>query len=407
MVDTPATQQQMSPEQANQFCRDLIIAKSQMCTLQLPSQVLTAAQIAAGQTQMSFTGQNVGLVKGFWCQIAFEVTNTGGSVGNLTGRGAFNVVQRFQYYDLLYNNRIDTSGFYISLLDSAKIGWGFGGTYAANLPNGIGGNNFPVNQGATTIIATTGDNLCNVFYYIPLAYSATDTTGAVFAQTTGGTQSLVITINPTPGYTTNDSLYAIYGGTGTVVTYKTGTSVTANVWQDYWGQLPNVRDDKTGELTYLVPTLDIGTSYDLKQTVQAGPTVGTQFPLQVPNYRKMLSIIAIFDNFNSGAPNGEAAFGTGTDISNWLLQAANYTPIRSWTPGLLNVQNRNTLLGDMPKGSYLFDFRSMPLDAAVYGNIQITMTPAVVNSAVAYVYYGFEALADSAVVTQAGSYPAR
>lgn len=407
---TPAAQMQMTPDQANNYARNLILTRSQLCQLELPAQTLTAAQVAAGQSQMSFTPQNVGLVKGFWIQVTYALTNGGAGVATRTGRGAYNVLQNIKYYDLLYNNRVDISGFYLSWLNSQKIGWGFSGSYAPNLPNGIGGLNYPVNTGPATI-AAAGAATITVFYYLPLAYSVTDTTGAVFAQTTGGVQNITLTINPNPGAILTDTLYAAYSGATAAVTYTGGSSINVRVWQDYWGQLPNVRDPNTNQLSYIVPTIDIGTSYVLNQTIQAQPTVGVPFPLQIANYRKMLSITAAFNNINSGAPNGEAAFGTapngGADITNWLLQAANYTPIRSWSPALLAAQNRNTLLGDMPIGSYLFDFRAQPLDSQVYGNLQISMTAATVNSATAYVYYGFEALADSAIVTQAGSLPSR
>lgn len=389
----------------NKQFRDQLLQRSYLSTIQLSNiPAVPVSQLANGDYTVNVTPQNVGLVKGFWILVSYELTNTGASDATLTGRGAFNVLRRIQYYDLLNNWRVNTSGFHLALLNSAKIGWGFSGDYNPNLPNGIGQINYTVNNRTATLANTTGDNTLQVLYYVPLAYSAQDTTGAVFAQTTGGTQSLQLTINSTPGFTTGDSIYGIYGGANTAVTYKTGTSITIQVFQDYWGNIPYTVD-KNGQYNYMVPAIDIGTSYLITDTTQSSPTVNQQFQFQIQNYRKFLSVIAFYDNFNSGSPNGEAAFAAGTDISSWMLQAANYTPIRTWSPTLLAGQNRNTLMGDMPKGGYLFDFRTQPLDSLYYGSLQITMTPSAVNSAGAYVYYGVETFADSAIVTQSGSLP--
>lgn len=387
----------VDPVQANLAARNLILARSQPMCQPLAPNVLTAAQIIGGANIVNVLPRNVGLLKGFYVEVTGTLNNGGASTATRTGRGAYAAVQQFVYTDLQTNQRINTPGWHMGFLNTAKLGYGFGGAYASNLPAGYGAN-WTVESLSSTIL-TMADAPLRVIYYVPIAYSADDLTGAVYTGVTGATQQLQITLNATPGFTTGDSLNAIAGGATTSVVWKTGTSVTVQCYQEWWDQLPATPQG------VILPLNDIGTSYMINNTNVTGIVANQDFPIQYANFRKFLSTFALFDNFNSGAPNGEAAFGVGADVNQWKIATANYTYLYQAAPEIVALQSRNYIMSDWPAGTYYFDHRRKPIDTVQYGNMQLLLNASTVNSAGAYLAMGYEAFADTNIVTQAGSLP--
>lgn len=388
--------QQVDPVQANLAARQLILSRAQPMRQILASQTLTAAQILAGQNVMNFTPRNVGLLKGFIVEVTGSLTNDAAATAaaTRTGRGVYNAVTNFIYTDLQTNQRINTSGWHIGLLNTAKLGYGYGGAYAPNLPASFG-NNWNVNTLAASI-ADGGTEAYRVCYYLPLAYSSDDLTGAIYTGVTGATQNLQITLNPSPGFTTGDSLLKMAGGANTVVSYTPASNVTVTVYQEWWDQLPATPQG------VILPLLDIGTSYMINTTNVSGIVANQDFPVQYANFRKFLSTFALFNNFNGS--NGEAAFGVGADVNQWKISTANYTNLEQQAPEINALDQRRYIMSDFPPGSYYWDHRRKPIDTVQYGNMQLLLNAITVN-ANAYLALGYEAFADTNIVTQAGSLP--
>lgn len=386
--------QQVDPVAVNLATRRYLLSTAQPMLQPLATATKSAAQIAAGDNVISLVPRNVGLLRGFWVRVTGSLTEGATQTANRTGRGVYNALRNIQYWDLQNNQRVNTSGFHCAFVNTAKLGWVFGGAYAPNVPAGYG-NNWVVNDLPATLNNATAT--FSVFYYIPIAYSHDDTTGAIFTGMTGGTQRLVLTVNPTPGYTTGDSLYAMMGGGTSAIAYTGGSDVIVEVWQDYWDQL---RRDPNGNP--ILPQIDLGTSYLLTDTALSGLVLNQEYPIEFANYRKFLSTFVVYDNFSGS--NGEAAFGNG-NLSRLKLTTANYTNIDDVTPQLQALRSRVQIGTDWPLGVYYHDWRRKPIDTINYGSQQLTYTPSGTLNAQAYLYVGWEAFADTAIVTQAGSLP--
>lgn len=380
--------------QQNLAARALILSRAQPMLQPLAPVVVAAANIPAGGNVVSILGRNVGLLKGFWVEITGTLTNGGGSQASRTGRGAYNALSQIVYTDLQNNQRVNTTGWHLGMLNTAKLGYGLGAAYAPNLPAGFGAN-WTVQSLASTI-ASMGDAALRVIYYVPVAYSADDLTGAIYTGVTGATHNLTLTLNAAPGFTTGDALNAIAGGASTAVTWKTGTNVTVQVYQEYWDQLPAT------QAGVVLPLMDIGTSYMINNTSMSQITANQDFPIQYANFRKFLSTFAVFNNYNGS--NGESAFGVGADVNQWKIATANYTYLYQAAPEINALQSRIQIMSDWPNGIYYFDHRRKPIDTVQYGNMQLLLNASTVNSN-AYLALGYEAFADTNIVTQAGSLP--
>lgn len=392
-----AAAQKVDPVALNLATRRYVLQTAQPMLQPLASATRTPAEVAAGNNVISFVPRNVGLLRGFWVNVRGTLENeaTATQTANRTGRGVYNAVRRFTYWDLQNNQRVNTSGQHIGFLNTAKLGWGFGAAYAPNLPAGFG-NNWAVNDLPATL-ADEATTPFSVWFYIPIAYSQDDLTGAIFTGVTGGTQRLTVEINANPGYVAGDALFAMMGGAGTNIRYLPASTIYCDVYQDYWDQL---RRDPRGNP--VLPQIDLGTSYLITDTALQGLVANQEFPIEFANYRKFLSTFVTFDNFNGS--NGEAAFGVGADLQTIKLTTANYTNIEQVSPNLQALRSRVLIGSDWPRGVYYHDFRRKPIDTINYGSQQLTYTPISV-AANAYLYVCWEAFADTAIVTQAGSLP--
>jgi hypothetical protein len=352
-------------------------------------QIYAQGVIPANGNILNIAIRNVGLVKGFLVRIEGTIRNTDGAkTATRSELGASNLISQFTFTDLSNTVRINTTGWHIHLINSAKQALVFGGAYAPNIPVGYG-NNWNV-QTAAASIGPGVDAAVSFFYYIPLAYSKDDLRGAMFASVINSTSSLQVTINPTPMVDAGaDATLAVYGGS--VGGWKAATNVTVTVWQNYLDQLPR---DQNGQ--YILPPLDLNTIYELKNTALPSPVAAQDYGIPYANYRTFLSTVVIYDN--GGTLN------TGSDINYWALRAANTTEIFKYPPEVAALFARTTFYSDPPKGVYYFDFRSRPINTQQFGNMELTVNAKTVNANAALLV-GFENFASVSQVSQASSLP--
>jgi len=333
--------------------------------------------------------KNVGLIKGFLVQITGTIRNTDAAkTATLTELGAANFLQQIIVSDFSNTTRIQTAGWHVHLINSAKQALVFGGAYSPNIPVKYG-NNWTVQSAAATIAPTT-DAAVSFFYYIPCAYSKDDLRGAIFASIVNSTASLTLTLNTAIMTDAGaDATLAAYGGS--VGGWKASTNVTITVYQNYLDQLPR---DANGQ--YVLPPMDMNTIYELKNTAYGTPVVGQDFGIQFANYRTFLSCIAIYNN--AGVLN------VGSDINSFALQAANTTQIFKYTPAVAALLARSTFYADPPKGVYYFDFRARPINTQQFGNMQLSINPSAVTTG-ASILVGFEDFSSVSQVQNASSLP--
>jgi hypothetical protein len=392
-------EQQLSPAQVNAQVRNLInslaVPREQQCFSQGFAAVGTA-NLSQSQPVISVSPRMVGLVRGFVVKVQYTITNGSAVQIDLTDFGPANALSQIQMQDLQNNTRIQTSGWHLAFLNTAKRRRPFG----SSLVRGTGFDS-PINFGANTAgqisapatIAAGATATVTMWYYVPLSYSEKDLRGAFYLNVVNATAQLNLTVNPAPVVDNGaDSTLAMYvgdiaGSTALAVI----SAATITVYQDYLDQLP------VGQNGVLLPPLDIATIYDLKNTVVTALVANQDFPVQYANFRDFLSTFMVYVNTAVGGIRSD-----GSDINFFALQAANFTNQWKRNPDRVGLVTRGILHVDPPPGVYYFDSREKPISTLQYGNMELVINP-ITAGAGAYGLMGFESFSFLNNVVNAGS----
>ena len=360
----------------------------------------TISNPTSGNNVVQVPFRNVGLIKGFIVKVNATFSAVGGSdpAGVATNWNVANLLSNVVMFDLDNYQRINTSGWHLNMVGTAKEGFVHGAAIlktAFDVPIKYG-NNF----NAITLVAPTIDGgaagSAQMYYWIPCAYSATDLRGSIFAGVVNATAYLQLTINPTPWIvSTADPTLAVFTSAA-AATPTTISSATIQVYQVYLDQLPRYQSGPQAGAPIL-PPIDIATQYRLNNTSLTGVTVGQDFPVPFSNFQQFLSLGLIYDQ--AGTLNA------GTDINYFALAAANtYLPFKI-DPITQAWISRHKIMTDFPLGSYMFDFRGQPISTNQTGNMQLLLN-AISAAAGSNVLAGFESFALVNTVLGAASLPA-
>jgi len=387
---------QPSPQQIqanNLAIRALLLEQSQ----DMEQSVFSGTFVPAQQSVINVTPRNVGVLKGFLVEVVATFQNTGTGAATLTPFGAANIISNFTFTDLDSYQRINTPGWHLNLLNSAKEGAPFGSAFLGTSndnPFGFGNN---TNLFAATgtlapgnVAPTTGS--IKMLYWVPLAYSGKDLRGAIYLGVVNATANLQLTLNPQPGVTAGDNTLAVYSGANTSVTM---TGITVNVYQRYLDQLPKYQQGPAAG-TAILPPLDMITQYRLGSTSLTGISAGQDFNIPFSNFQEFTSLAVIYDQNGTRNP--------GTDINYFALTAANTLQFFKYSPDVQALKHRLRFKADLPAGMYLFDFRNDPISTNQSGNIQLTLNP-ITAAAGANVLAGFESFALTQTVLSAQALP--
>lgn len=384
-----AAQMAAKMQAANMQARQLVVQNAYPMIQQIYSSTIQPANGAV----INVPPQNVGLIKGFLVEVSALVTNpnAGSSTLTLTAQGASNLVQNVLFTDLQNYQRINTSGWHLSMLNSAKQGRPFLSSTASDSPIGYGSNYAVVKAPATINANTTGT--IKMFYWVPLSYSDTDLTGAIYANVVNATMNLQLTFATAAQAVvanTADPTLAVYQGAGAVAGV-TLTNVQTTIYQMYYDQLP------MGQNGPILPVIDLSTMYEIKNTAFSAIVQGQDFNMAYSNFRHFLSTCLIFDNQTGGAyPTA------GSDVNYFSFRTANYTDARKADPFVWAGLARRKFLTDVPVGSYYFDHRDKPIYTTQVGNMNLVMNASTVN-ANAQTLVGWEMLANVNNLVNAGA----
>lgn len=379
----------------NQQARNFLIARCVDAWQNIFSQAYTGTDLQ-GQV-VNVTCRNVGLVKRFVIRVRGTVTNPSGPTQTLTTLAAANFFSQVVLTDLNNNVRIQTSGWHLTMVASAKarLAYGSATTSAAQVqPFGYGVNyntqtgfGQGVQVASSSISSNTTSNF-DLFFEVPVAYGDFDLRGAIFANVTSGTFNLQLTFNPAALVATGvDATLAMYQSSTS--TKATLTAVTLDVYQNYLDQIP------VGQNGFpILPMGDLSVAYLMQNTALSGLVQNQDFPVAYANYRDFLSTSLVYDN------NG--VLNPGTDISYFALQSANFTNIFKIDPFLNQLMTRLRINQDTPTGSYYFDHRLKPISSNQYGNMNLNVNPSSVTAG-ASLLVGWEMFAYINQITQAGS----
>lgn len=403
MAPRPAPAQQANPIAQNAAARSLILRGGMVGNAYQPPAIdmwqPLSPQLPASPgpgSVITFYIRNVGLVKRLVVYFKATVTAGASSTQYLTGQashegfGLANFVSNVTFSDLGNNQRINTTGWHLTAVASAKRRKVFGSAVTTDTPLGYGNNNNRVMYAPSTITATNSSEI-DFFLEIPFVKNDTDLRGALYADVTQATAQVQITLNPNMFVSsTADPSLAVYQSGGSDLASLSGLSM--QVYQNYLDQLPRVGG------VPILPQLDIGTAYLLNNTVSGLPVANQQNGAAFVNARTYESVTFFYDN------NGTLNIN-GTDLTWVYLTSANFTNVLQLDPKMLGLMDRNVLQDDFPAGMYYLDFRHRPIDTNQYGNMQLVIQPSSVGGSGAYFGYGWEAYGIIGLVNQGGSLP--
>lgn len=394
----PKAQPQVSPQAANFAARNLILRGGQVGNVYYPPAIdmwqpqnpNLPNNVIPGSV-LTFQLRNVGLVKRLVVQFTATVTNPAGPTQNLTKLGLANLVSQVVFLDLGNNTRINTTGWHLTALASAKRRRVFGAAYTSDTPLGYGNNNNRVMYAPNTIASNTATEI-DFMLEIPFVKNDSDLRGAIYADVNNASMQCQITLNPQMfvGNTTDPTLSVYQSTTGVLPVLS---NVQINYWQNYLDQLPRYANGAP-----IVPQQDIGTAYMLTNTASGLPVSNQDNGAAFVNARTYESVAFIFDNNGTLNVNG-------SDINTVRLESANFTNILNLNGKVLSLMERNTIMDDFPAGMHYLDFRHRPIDTNQYGNMQLVINPSSVGGSGAVFLYGWEAFGIIGLVNQGGSIP--
>lgn len=378
------TAQQMKDN--NDFNRALVIQNCPRIRQVLTSEIV--GNVANGNAiQRNIPLRNVGLTTKLYIQVSFTIAQAAAETLTLTNFGPANVFQNITFADYTNYQRINTTGWHMDALATARRKMPFASAYTTSNPVKTG-NNYNIKSAPATV--TTAQTVYMI-YEIPFAYSETNLQGAILSQVLNGNAYLTFTINP--------NIVVGSGGNPVQAVYQSSTAndkgavtnFTYTIYQEYYDQLP-----QNAQGQYLVPALDLQYIYGIYNTDVSGLAVNSDNPYSFINYRSYMSAFAIYDN--------AGVLAAGTDMNRFKLLSANMLPLFDLTPPMAKlIYERNIIGDDFPIGSYYFDFRDKPITTSQNGNMQLIFNPSSVTSAASVIHLGLEYLGLLNQVAQAGS----
>lgn len=373
-------------QQANAYARQLVLQNAVESTQVISRNTYTGG---AGQV-IPIQARNVGFVKKFLIEIQATITGTAaGPTHTLTKIGGANFLSNITLTDLSNQQRINTAGWHLQAVNSAKYRQPYGSAITAtDTPMGYGNNVQTVMQAPAIINDAVEATNVNLIYEVPVTYSDVDLRGGIYAGVVGATFQLQLTVNPDLCIaSTGNPTLAMYQSSSAVV--ATLSSCTIIVHQVYLDQLP------MGNKGPILPLLDMNVGYMFNSTSVGGLVANQDNQLQYANFRDFMSTTVIYDN--------DGVLNPGTDIDYWALQTANLVNIFQVDPNIVALWNRNRMQTDFPTGMWYFDHRSKPIATVQYGNMALIARLLTVTSSDSALLIGWEALAQFNQITGAGS----
>lgn len=380
-------------QQQDDYATRAILAVAENMVQQIDGRTISSPGSTNNVINYSQVIRLVGLLKRFYIEVIGTFTPDGSVDCVATAFNAANMLSNITLTDLSNNTRINTTGWHLHFVSSAKRGRPYDGAYTTDSP----------------IVATTawpaivcpalnhggGNQTVRMIYEVPVTYSDADLRGMIWLGVTSATMNLQLTINPAPIVNSSsvDPTNAVYSRAGSPGTAAL-SSVTINLYQNYLDQLPTARQ-KDGSMAVVLPFNSMSTVYMLQNTTPPlGILNNVDNPTPYSNFRDFLSTFAVFDN--GGTLNN------GSDVNYWAIQAANFVNSIKIDPTISALWSRNTINIDWPDGVYYFSHRHKPISTQQFGNTQLIVNPSTVNSN-AKLLIAYEMFALVNLVAQAGA----
>jgi hypothetical protein len=310
---------------------------------------------------------NVGIITRLILRVVATV-DIGTATATVSPKAPFNLINRLKVTDYDGTDRVNASGYQLWVWNSAR----------QQTPYGY--NNGSQTAVLTDPVVPTATGTSQNFEFlieVPLAYNADnqmpdtpiDLRGALLAQTAVGEAWINIDWNST--LVSNGNADAVYNGAATTtVVQSSGTTFNVDVFQEYLlpqaigGQVP-------------LPMLDLMTVYEFAGALRSTDNINANAEKLI-NYPNVRSVLAWYGNFmNNGVMNAAPS-----DITRFRLIANGNNVLREYLPrDKLHQQRADYMIAhaDLRAGTYFEQHRNRPIETALYGAIQMGVTPSVIN----------------------------
>lgn len=361
----------MAQAQNNAAMRQALLATAP----RMRKNVLTVTSGAGLTSRMKLF--NVGVLTKLQLFITVALT-IGTAIAVPSTKAPWNVISRLRLTDYDGTDRINFSGFQLFMLMCVRnrTYWGFNNSSAAAA---VFSN--PV------VPTAIGNGTVQFYMDVPLAFDyenpivqLQDLRGSILAQTAVG--EMYCSIDWIPTYYINGNVDALYSGaaTTTVVPNGTaGTEISCTMWQEYL--LPQ---SVGGQGSIPLPGIDLMTVYELNGNLRSSDNlaINTQKLISYPNLR---SVIGLYMNYvqattqTQGKINGFQLIANGNNILIDHTESSQLIYQRAWM-----YDDEDTVAG-----AYFRTHREKPIETALFGNVQMGVTPNTVG-ATPYIEIGFE-----------------
>lgn len=314
---------------------------------------------------------------GITTRILLDVTATvdiGTASATPSPKAPFNLINRVKLTDFDGTDRINASGYQLYVLNSVRRRMNYGynnGAATAVLSN------------PATPTAVGNTQTLRFQIEVPLAFDPmSDLRGALLTQTAVGEAQINIDWNNV--LLQNGNADAVYQGGGTsTAALSAGTSISVTVFQEYLLPQPLANG------LVPIPTLDVLTVYEFAGALRSTDNLAANQEKLV-NYPNLRSVIGCYVNFvNNGVMNAAP-----TDIASIRLIANGNNVFREYGPTDKLFEQRIAMVdgSDLRPGTYFELHRQKPIETALFGNIQLGVTPSAVNGSSANTNFeiGFE-----------------
>lgn len=318
---------------------------------------------------------NVGVITKLQLYVTAAVT-IGTAIATPSPKAPYNLINRVKLTDYDGTDRINISGFQLFMINCVRTRalFGYHNTPAAAAVF--------TNPSVPTAI---GNGTISFFMDVPLAWDSEnpipqlqDLRGSILAQTAVGEMYLSIDWNPS--YYANGDVDSVYNGAPTSTVVANGANnITLTCWQEYL--LPQAVGNQ-GQIP--LPGIDLMTVYEINGNVRSSDNlaVNTQKLINYPNVR---SVVGVYANYV------QAGTMTQGKINGFQLIANGNNILRDHSELSQLFTQRQYMLADNDTipGAYFFSHRDKPIETALFGNVQLGITPNTVG-ATPYIEIGFE-----------------
>jgi hypothetical protein len=361
----------MSPQEVAQQNAALRAALLQSAP-RMRKNVITATAGTGQTTRLKLF--NVGILTRLLLRVTADIT-IGTATATASTKAPWNLISRLRLTDYDGTDRVNLSGFQMWVINCIRYQNAYGYNNQSSTFTGVFTNpNVPTAVSSAQIA---------FFLEIPVAFDVDndvvqlqDLRGAIMCQTAVG--EMYLNIDWTNSLYTNGDVDSVYsGGATTTVVGQSASYITVTMWQDYL--LPQAIG-ANGIVP--IPGIDLATVYELNGNLRSSDNLanGAEKLISYPNVRSVIGAYFFYVN-NSAMSNAISSVRMIANGNNILIDNTSLSQL---------FYQRLLLETDLVAGVYWRLHREHPVETALFGNVQMGITPNTAVTGTAYIEVGYE-----------------